>query len=197
MTNKRNGVGIITKKDWLENILEVKRTTDRIMTVKLVFVGGKINVVSAYAPQVGCAREEKEQFWEEMEEGVREIRSIETVIIGADQNAHVGEDNIGFESLHEGFSSSVINEEGESAINFAQAFNLELGNTFFRKRKDHSITYKSVQDETTVDYIMLRRANLKVIPGESISRQHMILVADITLVLGHREIRIPRTRKVK
>ena len=81
-TNKRNGigviisVGIITKKDWLENILEVKRTSDRIMTVKLVFAGGKINIVSAYAPQVRCAREEKKQFWEEMEEVVREIPSI-------------------------------------------------------------------------------------------------------------------------
>ena len=57
-TNTRNGVGIIIK-DWLENILEVKRTSDRIMTVKLVFAGGKINIVSAYAAQVGCAREEK------------------------------------------------------------------------------------------------------------------------------------------
>ncbi|KAI0234391.1 hypothetical protein LSAT2_015368, partial [Lamellibrachia satsuma] len=33
-TNTRNGVGIIIK-DCLENILEVKRTSDRIMTVKL------------------------------------------------------------------------------------------------------------------------------------------------------------------
>ena len=31
----------------------MKRTSDRIMTVKLVFAGGKI--VSAYSPQVGCA----------------------------------------------------------------------------------------------------------------------------------------------
>ena len=44
-TNKRNGVGIIIKKDWLENILEVKRTSDRIITVKLLFAGGKINVI--------------------------------------------------------------------------------------------------------------------------------------------------------
>ena len=173
------------------------------MTVKLVFAGGKINVVSAYAPQVGCAREEKEQLWEEMEEVVREIPSIERVIIRADLNAHVVEDNTGFESLHGGFSCGVRNEEGESALNFVQAVNLALGNTFFKKRKEHYITYKSGQNETTINYIILRRANLKeltnykVIPVESISRQHRILVANITLALGHSEIRRPRTRKVK
>ena len=67
------------------------------MTVKLVFAGRKINVVSA--PQVRCTRGEKEQLWEEMEEVVREIPSIERVIIGADLNAHVGVDNTGFGQL--------------------------------------------------------------------------------------------------
>ena len=76
---------------------------------------------------MGCVREEKEQFWEEMEEVVREIPSIERVIIGADLNAHVAEDNAGFESLHGGFSCGVRNEEGESALNFVKAFNLALG----------------------------------------------------------------------
>ena len=59
---------------------------------------------------VGCARDEKGQFWEEMEEVLREIPSIQRVIIGADLNAHVGDDRTGFESLHGCFNCGVRNE---------------------------------------------------------------------------------------
>ena len=45
-----------------------------------MFAGRKINIVTAYDPHVGCAMEEKEQFWEEMEEIVREEPSIERQI---------------------------------------------------------------------------------------------------------------------
>ena len=61
--NKRNGVGIIVKKELQDNIMEIKRTSDRLMSMKLAKQNGKINIVSAYAPQVGSL-DEKEAFWE-------------------------------------------------------------------------------------------------------------------------------------
>lgn len=42
--------------------MEVKRVPDRIMSLKLEIDGVMSNVVSAYAPQVGCQLEEKEEF---------------------------------------------------------------------------------------------------------------------------------------
>ena len=52
--NKRNGVGIVLKKDLVERVVEVKRTSDRLMTMELEVDGMLISIVSAYAPQVGC-----------------------------------------------------------------------------------------------------------------------------------------------
>ena len=57
--NKKNGVGIILKKEHLDRVVELWRVTDRIICLKMEVDGVMLNVISAYAPQVGCIREEK------------------------------------------------------------------------------------------------------------------------------------------
>ncbi|KAK3573105.1 hypothetical protein QTP86_013220 [Hemibagrus guttatus] len=66
--SKRNGVGVILKEEFVRNVLEVKRVSDRVMSLKLEIEGEMLNVVSGYAPQVGCELEEKERFWSELDE---------------------------------------------------------------------------------------------------------------------------------
>ncbi|TRY54571.1 hypothetical protein DNTS_001573 [Danionella cerebrum] len=60
---KRNGVGVILKEEFVRNVLEVKRVSDRVISLKLEVEGVMLNVVSGYAPQVGCKLEEKGRFW--------------------------------------------------------------------------------------------------------------------------------------
>ena len=100
--NKRNGIGIIVKKEWQDNIMAIKRTSDKLMSMKLVKQNGKINIVSAYAPQVGCSLDEKEAFSEVLEDLIREFPEDEQVMIGADLNGHVGTENGGYEQWHGG-----------------------------------------------------------------------------------------------
>ena len=51
----RNGVGIILNREWQDKILEVKRKSDRVMSIKLVVGKHMLNTISAYAPQTGCS----------------------------------------------------------------------------------------------------------------------------------------------
>ena len=44
-------------------MLEVCRTSDRAMTVKIVLSDNVWTIVSAYAPQVGCDEDTKNAFW--------------------------------------------------------------------------------------------------------------------------------------
>ena len=69
--NKRNGVGIVLRKDLVDRVVEVERTSDRLILMKLEVDEILINIVNAYAPQVGC--EEKEAFWADLEEVVGKI----------------------------------------------------------------------------------------------------------------------------
>ena len=89
----RNDVGIVLRKDLADRAVEVERTSDRLISMKLEVDGILINVVSAYALQVGCDEEEKEAFWDDLEEVVGKIPRDERLVIGADLTAHVGEEN--------------------------------------------------------------------------------------------------------
>ncbi|KAI5090388.1 hypothetical protein C0J45_19249 [Silurus meridionalis] len=99
VAGKRNGVGVILKEEYSKSVVEVKRVSDRVMNVKLEVEGVIINIISAYAPQVGCEMEKKEKFRSELDEVVEGEPRNERLVIGADFNGHVGEGNRGDEEV--------------------------------------------------------------------------------------------------
>ncbi|KAK3554979.1 hypothetical protein QTP86_002411 [Hemibagrus guttatus] len=187
--SKRNGVGVVLKEEFVRNVLEVKRVSDRVMSLKLEFEGVMLNVVSGYAPQVGCELEEKERFWSELDEVMESIPTGERVVIGADFNGHVGEGNTGDEEVMGKFGVKERNLEGQMVVDFAKRMDMGVVNTYFQKREEHRVTYKSGGRRTQVDYILCRRSNLKeisdckVVVGESVARQHRMVVCRMTLMV--------------
>ncbi|KAK3545335.1 hypothetical protein QTP70_004062 [Hemibagrus guttatus] len=76
--------------------------------------------------KVGCALEEKERFWSELDE-----------VIGADFNAgHVGE-------MMGKFGVKERNLEGQMVVDFAKRMDMAVVNTYFQKKEEHRVTYKS------------------------------------------------------
>ncbi|KAK3535493.1 hypothetical protein QTP70_016913 [Hemibagrus guttatus] len=187
--SKRNGVGVVLKEEFVRNVLEVKRVSDRVMSLKLEIEGVMLNVVSGYAPQVGCELEEKERFWSELDEVMESIPTGERVVIGADFNGHVGEGNTGDEEVMGKFGVKERNLEGQMVVDFAKRMDMAVVNTYFQKREEHRVTYKSGGRRTQVDYILCRRGNLKeisdckVVVGESVARQHRMVVCRMTLMV--------------
>ncbi|GJX14903.1 ataxia telangiectasia mutated family protein [Tanacetum coccineum] len=53
----RNGVGVILRACLKDKVVHVNRCSDRIISLTLVIEGETINVISAYAPQVGATTE--------------------------------------------------------------------------------------------------------------------------------------------
>ena len=51
--NKRNGVGIVLKNDYVDKEIELWRISDMIICMKMKLDGVVLNIISAYAPQVG------------------------------------------------------------------------------------------------------------------------------------------------
>ncbi|KAK3537369.1 hypothetical protein QTP70_008822 [Hemibagrus guttatus] len=148
--SKRNGVGVVLKEEFVRNVLEVKRVSDRVMNLKLEIEGVMLNVVSGYAPQVGCELEEKERFWSELDEVMESIPTGERVVIGADFNRHVGEGNTGDEEVMGKFGVKERNLEGQMVVDFAKRMDMAVVNTYFQKREEHRVTYKSGGRRTQV-----------------------------------------------
>lgn len=92
--------------------MEVKRVSGRILTVKLAIEGVLLNVINAYAPQVGCELEGKEELWSELEEVVRSIPTAERIVMGADCTGHVREGDGGDEHVMGRYRVGERNLEG-------------------------------------------------------------------------------------
>ncbi|XP_066941212.1 uncharacterized protein [Macrobrachium rosenbergii] len=69
----RNRVGIIFHPDLQENVTEVQRISDRLMSLKFVKDKRVWHIISAYAPQQGCSEEEKEEFRGKLEEYIKRV----------------------------------------------------------------------------------------------------------------------------
>ncbi|KAK3537003.1 hypothetical protein QTP86_032259 [Hemibagrus guttatus] len=136
-----------------------------------------------------AAQTGKERFWSELDEVMESIPTGERVVIGADFNGHVGEGNTGDEEVMGKFGVKERNLEGQMVVDFAKRMDMGVVNTYFQKREEHRVTYKSGGRRTWVDYILCRRGNLKeisdckVVVGESVARQHRMVVCRMTLMV--------------
>ncbi|KAK3542081.1 hypothetical protein QTP86_012133 [Hemibagrus guttatus] len=153
---------------------------------------------------VGCELEEKERFWSELDEVMESILTGERVVIGADFNEHSGEGNRGDEEVMGKFGVKERNLEGQMIVDFAKRTDMAVVNTYFQKREEHRVTYKSGGRGTQVDYILCRRGNLKeiinckVVMGESVARQHSMVVCRMTLmVCKKKKSKIEIEKKIK
>ncbi|KAI5720850.1 hypothetical protein M8J77_012470 [Diaphorina citri] len=200
----RNGVGIVLDKEMKTKMRGINRRSDRVMSVKLQLDDMEINVLSTYAPQVGCDDEEKEAFWREVEQEVTSIPSNERIIFGGDLNGHIGKGNTEeTERIRGIWGTGTENEEGTKILDFALASDLAILNTYFQKKEALYITYKSGNRTSQIDFMLCRRRHLKevknckIINGESVTPQHRVLVIDVMLeILKKRKYKCT-VRKIK
>nr|XP_016508532.1 PREDICTED: craniofacial development protein 2-like [Nicotiana tabacum] len=174
---RKNGVGILVDRELRESVVEVRNVSDRLMAIKLVVGRSTLNVISAYAPQVGLDEEVKRRFWEELDEVVRGTPPTKN----------------GYGEVHGGFGCGVRNGGGTSLLDFARAFELVIVNSIFPKKEKHLITFRSMVAKTQIDYLLLGRCDkglcedCKVIPSENLATKHRLLVIDIGILIKRKK----------
>ena len=179
----------MVREELAESVLEVKRVWDRLMAMKLEVNGSILNIVSAYAPRVNNSMEEKNDFWKDLDGLIESISTEERIVLGADLNGHVGEGNIKREEIIGRYGAGTRNKEGSMVVNFGKRMDLAIVNTYFKKKDEHRVTYKSRGKCTQVDYVMCRRRNVKemcdckVILNEYVAKQHRMVVCEMVFMV--------------
>ena len=96
---EKKRIEIVVRKELVKSVLEVKRTSDRLIVIKLEVKGLRLNIVSAYAPQVSNSMEEENEFWQNLDGLIESVSKQKRIVLYADLNGHVGEGNIGDEKI--------------------------------------------------------------------------------------------------
>ena len=199
---RKNGIGIVLREELAESVLEVNRVSDRLMAMKLEVNGSILNIVSAYAPQVNYSME-KIDFWEDLDGLIEStISTKERIVLGADLNGHVGEGNIGDEEIMGRYGAGTRNKAGSMVVDFGKRMDLAIVNTYFKKKDEHRVTYKSGGKSTQVDYVMCRRRNLKemcdckVILNECVAKQHRMVVCKMALMVKNKKSRESKAKDI-
>ena len=87
------------------------------------------------------------------------------------------------------YGAGTRNKEGSMVVDFGKIMDLAIVDTYFKKKDEHRVTYKSRGKSTQVDYVMCRRKNLKeicdckVILNECVAKQHRMVVCKMTLMV--------------
>ncbi|XP_063891135.1 uncharacterized protein LOC135116981 [Helicoverpa armigera] len=118
------------------------------------------------------------------------VQDSEEVYVGGDFNGHVGRESDGYERVHGGRGFGIRNASGETLLQAACAFDLTITNTWFNKREEHFVTYKSGHHTTQIDYFLVKRSSLycvkncKVLPGEALVTQHRLVILDVKITVS-------------
>ncbi|ESO12365.1 hypothetical protein HELRODRAFT_158875 [Helobdella robusta] len=96
------GVGVMVREE-LVKVLEVRRRSNGVIVVVMVFGKVIVRVISGYAPQQSRKEEEKDRFYEDVSDEIGQAGLDEFVVLLGDLNGHVGADADGYEGVHGGW----------------------------------------------------------------------------------------------
>ena len=103
--------------------------------------------------------EEKEKFYKDLTAEVQS-RKGKCFVLG-DFNGRVGSSTCGCDGVHGGFEWVERSRNDERVLEFADSFEMVVGDTFFKTDTEKLITYKSGDCATGVDYDVVPKEAMK------------------------------------
>ena len=90
---------------------------------------------------------------------IQDVAWSEKLFIGGDFNGHIGAEVGGYDTTHGRFGYGERNNGGISVLDFAVAYELVVVNSFFKKKEDHLVTFKSGSLKNQIDYFLTKANN--------------------------------------
>jgi len=152
----QKGVGMILDQETSKTTKSFCTVNDRVLIVKLKGTPFDIGIVQVYAPTADKDDAEIEEFYENIEKAMKQLKSQDIRIIMGDLNSKVakGKD----ETTVGPFGIGVRNERGERLTEWCKEQKLAVMNTWFENHPRRCWTWKSPGDRTRnqIDYILIQ-----------------------------------------
>ena len=121
-----------------------------------------LHVFSCYAPTYAASREDKDSFFDTLQQAISAVPSEECLVMLGDFNARVGsrmnqDDDWWYERGPHGHG--VLNEAGRELLSFLSINEATVCNTWFPKRAIHKQTWQHPKSKQwhCIDYVIMRK----------------------------------------
>ena len=193
---------VISSKQKANTLLEWEPISDRIMKALFNSKHCKLTVILCYAPTNESDKEDKEDWYEQLQQAVAKVPQHDILLIIGNMNAKVGSENSNCERAMGKHGCDVMNDNGERLVDFCLNNNYVIGGTIFAHRDINKLTWKSPDGRTSnlIDHIIIngkwRRSlqDVRVCRGADIYSDHYLVTARVKLKL-HKVI--PESKRLK
>lgn len=152
----QSGVAILIHKKFEELIDNVQYINDAIMQVTLNTERGTLNILSVYAPDINKTKEDRENFYEKLEDTLNKIPPNEKTFVMGDFNARIG--NTAVPGVMQRFNEDVINGNGEMLLTTCAQYELRINNTFFNHKPQYKYTFENTREQKSmIDFVITNR----------------------------------------
>ena len=93
-------VGVMVKEEMCEKVVEVRRVSDRVITLVVAFEEDVLRLIYGYAPQNGRSLEENQSFYDKLKCEWDMHSAYDLVMCLGDSDGHIGRHIDGFDLLH-------------------------------------------------------------------------------------------------
>ena len=148
------------------------------------------NGIQAYAPTNEAIDEEKDEFYNQLQDSISSCSRHDMIIVMGDLNAKVGSSNAHREEVMGKFGVGIMNDNGERLCDFCSVNGLVITGTIFPHKEIHKLTWRSPDGKTVnqIDHVMvngLMRASImdtRVMRGADVYSDHYLLRTRIRLI---------------
>ena len=199
-TTRANGVAVICHKEITAAVMGYNPINDRIMTIRLQGKPMNLTFIQVYAPTTAADEEELQRFYGVLQETIDDAPKGDLVIIGGDMNAKVGECEASRATGKFGLGDR--NEAGERLLEFCEANDMKIMNTYFKQPKRRLYTWTSPdgRHRNQIDYILCAnrwRSSIQSThtrPGADCGSDHEMLVAEVRTKLKKTKLKVMPAR---
>ena len=186
------GVAIMMSQQAVKSLMEWTPVSKRIIVARFFSRFRKVSIIQVYAPHNEKLDEEKDQFYQELQEVIDGCNKNDIIIVMGDLNAKVGEDNQGYKRAMGTHGMGIQNNNGERLCEFCMMNGLVIAGTLFPHKEIHKATWVSADGnvKNQIDHLLIKGAwrssvlDCRVQRGADTNSDHYMVKTRIKLCLN-------------
>ena len=195
------GVAMIIADELFEQA-DYNFINERLIEVNVELKDKNIKVITAYGPNEDASKEEKEDFLNQLQLAVENVKPNQEVMILGDLNARVGNKGDANFNVIGKEGEIAETENGEKLIEFCIRNKLKIANTFFKHKDIHKWTRvaETRGERSIIDYIIVTNSlfysthDVRVMRGAEI---YFLVVAKMNILPKQKDKKSKMSKRSK